>query len=62
MIKKILLHDGAVDIDSRPTLWAVFLVGVIAPEVFIVQPGFVQGLVEHVGFDAQPANADDLFR
>lgn len=55
MIKKILLHDGAVDIDSRPTLWAVFLVGVIAPEVFIVQPGFVQGLVEHVGFDDRGA-------
>ena len=55
MIKKILSHDGAVDIDSRPTLWTVFLIGVIAPEVFIVQPGFVQGLVEHVGFDDQGA-------
>lgn len=36
-------------------MWSVFLVGVIAPEVFIVQPGFVQGLVEHVGFDDQGA-------
>lgn len=55
MIKNILSHDGAVDIDSRPTLCTVFLIGVIAPEVFIVQPGFVQGLVEHVGFDDQGA-------
>jgi len=55
MIRKILLHDGAIDINSRRTLWSVFLVGVIAPEVFIVQPGFVQGLVEHVGFDVQGA-------
>jgi predicted MFS family arabinose efflux permease len=55
MIRKILLHDGAIDINSRQTLWSVFLVGVIAPEVFIVQPGFVQGLVEHVGFDDQGA-------
>jgi MFS family permease len=36
-------------------LWSAFLVGVIAPEVFIVQPGFVQGLVAHVGFDDQGA-------
>jgi predicted MFS family arabinose efflux permease len=55
MIRKILLHDGAIDINSRRTLWSVFLVGVIAPEVFIVQPGFVQGLVEYVGFDVQGA-------
>jgi predicted MFS family arabinose efflux permease len=55
MMKNILSHDGAIDIDSRPTLWTVFLIGVIAPEVFIVQPGFVQGLVEHVGFDDQRA-------
>ena len=55
MIKKILLHDGAIDINSKQTLWSVFLVGVIAPEVFIVQPGFVQGLVEYVGFDDQGA-------
>ena len=33
----------------------MFLVGVIAPEVFIVQPGFVQGLVELLGFDDQGA-------
>ena len=33
----------------------MFLVGVIAPEVFIVQPGFVQGLVELLGFDDRGA-------
>jgi predicted MFS family arabinose efflux permease len=55
MIKKILNHDSHIDINSRRTLWSVFLVGVIAPEVFIVQPGFVQGLVVHVGFDDQGA-------
>ena len=55
MIKNVLSHDEPIDIDSRPTLWTVFLIGVIAPEVFIVQPGFVQGLVEHVGFDDQGA-------
>jgi len=46
---------GSVDINSKQTLWSVFLIGVIAPEVFIVQPGFVQGLVEYVGFDDQGA-------
>lgn len=44
-----------IDINSRRTLAATILVGVIGPEVFIVQPGFVQGLVEHVGFDDQGA-------
>jgi len=55
MIKNILSHDRAIDINSRRTLWSVFLVGVVAPEVFIVQPGFVQGLVQYVGFDDKAA-------
>lgn len=55
MIRKILNHDDHIDINSNRSLWSVFLVGVIAPEVFIVQPGFVQGLVEYVGFDDQGA-------
>lgn len=48
-------QDGSIDLDSRKTLWSIFLIGVIAPEVFIVQPGFVQGLVEYMGFDDQGA-------
>jgi len=47
--------NGKTDLDSRRTLWSVFLIGVIAPEVFIVQPGFVQGLVQYLGFDDQGA-------
>jgi hypothetical protein len=38
MIRKILNHDDHIDINSKRSLWSVFLVGVIAPEVFIVQP------------------------
>ena len=55
MIKKIFGNDGTVDLNSRATLYSMFLIGVIAPEVFIVQPGFVQGLVEYLGFDDQGA-------
>lgn len=44
-----------VDVDSRRTLGAAILMGVVGPEVFIVQPGFVQGLVEQLGFDEQSA-------
>ena len=44
-----------IDFDARSTLWSVILIGVIGPEVFIVQPGFVQGLVEYLGFDDQGA-------
>jgi predicted MFS family arabinose efflux permease len=40
---------------DRRGLVAAILVGVIGPEVFIVQPGFVQGLVENLGFDARSA-------
>lgn len=47
--------SAAVDLDSKRTLWSVFLIGVIAPEVFIVQPGFVQGLVTYLGFSDQGA-------
>jgi MFS family permease len=44
--------DKATD---RRRLVAAILVGVIGPEVFIVQPGFVQGLVENLGFDDRSA-------
>ena len=55
MLSRLFAQYGSVDLNARRTLWSAFLVGVIAPEVFIVQPGFVQGLVEHVGFDDQGA-------
>ena len=55
MISRIFSQNGSVDLNSRSTLWSVFLVGVIAPEVFIVQTGFVQGLVAYLGFDDQGA-------
>jgi predicted MFS family arabinose efflux permease len=41
--------------QARLRLIAAILVGVIGPEVFIVQPGFVQGLVQNLGFDDQSA-------
>src|SRR5882724_544267 len=46
---------GAVTAVDRRGLVAAILVGVIGPEVFIVQPGFVQGLVERLGFDERSA-------
>jgi predicted MFS family arabinose efflux permease len=41
--------------EARLRLVAAILVGVIGPEVFIVQPGFVQGLVQNLGFDDRSA-------
>jgi predicted MFS family arabinose efflux permease len=55
MLNAILGTDAPADVDSRRGLFAAILLGVIGPEVFIVQPGFVQGLVEHLGFDEQSA-------
>src|SRR3972149_8428135 len=55
MLSLILGNNQSIDVNSRRTLAASILVGVIGPEVFIVQPGFVQGLVQYVGFDDQGA-------
>ena len=46
---------STIDFDARSTLWSVIQIGVIGPEVFIVQPGFEQGLVENLGYDDQGA-------
>src|SRR5215217_2423845 len=48
-------QDGTADLNSFRGLSSTILLGVIGPEVFIVQPGFVQGLVQRVGFDEQGA-------
>ena len=54
-IADVFTRNASVDLNSNQTLWSVFLLGVIAPEVFIVQPGFVQGLVVYLGFSDQGA-------
>ena len=46
------LTDGA---DERRLLVSAILLGVVGPEVFIVQPGFVQGMVQYLGFDDRAA-------
>jgi predicted MFS family arabinose efflux permease len=55
MITRILGENESIDLNSKSALYSMFLIGVIAPEVFIVQPGFVQGLVQYLGFDDQGA-------
>ncbi len=55
ILNRVFANDHPVDLNSRGALFSMFLVGVIAPEVFIVQPGFVQGLVVYLGFDDQGA-------
>jgi len=55
MLRGMFTRNTDLDINSRSALYSMFLIGVIAPEVFIVQPGFVQGLVQYLGFDEQGA-------
>ena len=43
----------SVDVNSRASLLSIIYLSVIGAAVFIVQPGFVQGLVEFYGFDEQ---------
>ena len=52
------LHTGnslAVDVNSKVALFSAIYLSVIGAAVFIVQPGFVQGLVEFYGFNEQQA-------
>ena len=51
--------DGA---DERRSLTSAILLGVVGPEVFIVQPGFVQGMVQYLGFDDRAAGLRGLRR
>ncbi|MEZ5500228.1 MAG: MFS transporter [Steroidobacteraceae bacterium] len=44
-----------IDLNSRRTLAAILYLSVIGPCVFILQPGFVQGLVEQLGMTEQQA-------
>lgn len=57
MIGRLILGDPAraVDVNDSRTLFAAMLMAVIGPEVFIVQPGFVQGLVGLLGFSERQA-------
>lgn len=41
--------------QTRRGLISAIVLGVVGPEVFIVQPGFVQGLVQYRGFDESTA-------
>lgn len=43
------------DVNSRSARWSAILFGVIGTQVFIVQPGFVQGLVEVSGYSEREA-------
>ena len=43
------------DASESRSLVSAILLGVVGPEVFIVQPGFVQGMVQYLGFDDRVA-------
>ncbi len=55
MLHRLLGSNGPVDVNSRRTLFAAIYMAVIGPEVFIVQPGFVQGMVQYLGFSESTA-------
>src|SRR5262245_46965481 len=54
-MRDLLSAARAVDINDRRALIASILLGVVGPEVFIVQPGFVQGMVQYLGLDDRVA-------
>ena len=47
--------SGKLDINSGSSLFAAIYLSVIGASVFIIQPGFVQGLVEFYGFSEREA-------
>lgn len=54
-ISKALNPPSAIDPDSRSSRYAAIYFGVLGPAVFIVQPGFVQGLVSELSFNEAQA-------
>ena len=48
-------NDKPVNLNSSITISSVLFVAVIGPEVFIVQPGFVLGMVQYMGFSEKVA-------
>ena len=44
-----------VDVNSRRSIIAIIYIAVIAPCVFILQPGYVQGLVEYLALSEEQA-------
>ena len=50
-----LTNSTTLNINAPRSLFAAIYLGVIGASVFIVQPGFVQGLVESYGFGEQQA-------
>lgn len=55
MLAPVIGDDQARGTNAFKGLSAAILMGVIGPEVFIVQPGFVQGLVAQLAFTEQQA-------
>ena len=48
-------RDQTLDVNSRRSIIAILYLAVVGPCVFILQPGFVQGLVEYLGLSEQNA-------
>jgi predicted MFS family arabinose efflux permease len=48
-------QDTSFDVNSRSARWSALLFGVVSVQTFILQPGFVQGFVEHLRFTEQQA-------
>jgi predicted MFS family arabinose efflux permease len=48
-------NSTSIDVNSPTSLFATIYLAVIGAAVFIVQPGFIQGLVELYGFSEQQA-------
>jgi predicted MFS family arabinose efflux permease len=56
MLHSIFIGDDKpVDLNTSMPLVAAIVMAVIGPEVFIVQPGFVLGMVEYMGFSEKLA-------
>lgn len=56
MFEKLIGNsDQPVDVNNRISLAGAIYLSIIGAAVFIVQPGFVQGLVEYKGFSEQQA-------
>ena len=49
----LFLGTKNVDVNSTRSIAAIIYLAVVGPSVFIIQPGFVQGLVDTLGLSPE---------
>ena len=47
--------DTRIDLDSRSSVWSIVFLAVLGAAMFLLQPGYIQGLVQYAEFSEEQA-------